>query len=494
MVYPSFEEAGRKAAGVDFVPVAMETFADMETPVSVFKRFKDTSPYCFLLDSVEGGEKWARYSFIAKDPLLTIRVKDQTTVIQYRDGRVENIRGNPYQIVQDLMSNYKGAKVESMPRLSGGIVGFFGYDLIRSIENLPNPPKDDLDVPTCHFMLVDETIVFDHLQQKLVLIVNMPTKGDLRLNYDRTVERLKVMDQTIRESAAVQRIKDDDRETAPEKAQVQSNISKEDFCDLVAKAKEYINNGDIFQIVLSQRFSMPALHDPLDVYRYLRVSNPSPYMYFLKFKDYCIVGSSPEMLVRCENGIVETCPIAGTRKRGETEEADRKLEEELLEDPKELAEHIMLVDLGRNDIGKVAKFGTVEVSDYMSVLRYSQVMHIGSTVRGEMREDKTSFDALMAVLPAGTLSGAPKIRAMEIIDELETTQRSIYGGAIGFIAFDGSLDCCIAIRTILFKDGMAYVQAGCGVVADSVPEREYEETENKARAVIKALQEVGGII
>lgn len=494
MIYPSFEEARAKAADVDFVPVAMETFADMETPVSVFKRFNETSSYCFLLDSVEGGEKWGRYSFIGKDPLLTIRVKGQTAVIQYRDGRAERIEGNPYKTVEDIMSNYKGAKVDGMPRFSGGIVGFFGYDLIRSVEDLPNPPKDDLNVPTCHFMLVDETIVFDHLKQKLVLIVNMPTKGDLRLNYDHTIERLQAMGRAIRDSGSFQRISDNSTKAVSKVPQVQSNINKADFCALVAKAKEYINNGDIFQIVLSQRFSMPALNDPLDVYRYLRVSNPSPYMYFLKFNDYCIVGSSPEMLVRCENGIVETCPIAGTRKRGETVEEDQRLEEELLKDPKELAEHIMLVDLGRNDIGKVAKFGTVKVTDYLSILRYSQVMHIGSTVRGEMRENKTSFDALMAVLPAGTLSGAPKIRAMEIIDELEPAQRSIYGGAVGFIAFDGSLDCCIAIRTILFKDGMAYVQAGCGVVADSVPEKEYEETENKARAVIKALQEVGGLI
>jgi anthranilate synthase component 1 len=268
-------------------------------------------------------------------------------------------------------------------------------------------------------------------------------------------------------------------------------MEPEYFHEIVRKAKAYINNGDIFQVVLSQRFQLPADIEPLNVYRYLRISNPSPYMYFLKFDDYCLVGASPEMLLRYENGMIETCPIAGTRKRGNTAEEDQQLEKELLADPKELAEHAMLVDLGRNDIGKVAKFGTVEVTEYMSVLRYSHVMHLGSTVRGELREDLSAFDALMSVLPAGTLSGAPKIRAMEIIDELEPTMRGPYGGAIGFISFNGSMDSCITIRTILFKDSSAYFQAGCGIVADSVPETEYEETQIKAGALLKALREAG---
>ncbi|NLI93161.1 MAG: anthranilate synthase component I [Peptococcaceae bacterium] len=492
MIYPSLEEALLKAQNVDFVPVALETFADMETPVSVFKRFNDTSSYCFLLDSVEGGEKWARYSFIGKDPLLTIRIQGSSAVLLYRDGSAERREGNPYRIIEEMMNRYKGANVDGMPRLSGGLVGFFGYDLIRSVENLPNPPHDDLDVPACHFMLVDETIVFDHLKQKLVLIVNMPTKGDLELNYAHTVERLYALARTIKDSGSLAKVSRNSHNNCGP-LEVQSNMEKEYFKKIVLKAKEYITNGDIFQVVLSQRFHLPADVEPLNVYRYLRVTNPSPYLYFLKFDDYSLVGASPEMLLRCENGVIETCPIAGTRKRGKTEEEDQRLERELLEDPKELAEHAMLVDLGRNDIGKVAKFGTVQVTEYMNILRYSHVMHLGSVVRGELREDRTSFDALMSVLPAGTLSGAPKIRAMEIIDELEPTRRGIYGGAIGFISFNGSMDSCITIRTILFKDDKAYVQAGCGIVADSVPENEYEETKIKAGALLKALREAGNL-
>jgi len=492
MIYPSLEEVLRKAQDADFVPVAMETFADMETPVSVFKRFNDTSSYCFLLDSVEGGEKWARYSFIGKDPLLTIRIKDNAAVLQHRDGSSERLEGNPYKMVEQVMKRYKGAHVDGMPRLSGGLVGFFGYDLIRSVENLPHPPQDDLDVPTCHFMLVDETIVFDHLKQKLVLIVNMPTKGDLTLNYEHTLDRLHALARTIKDSGSSVKFSNNQIYSSSE-SEIQSNMDKAYFQQIVLQAKEYIKNGDIFQVVLSQRFNLKTDIEPLNVYRYLRVSNPSPYMYFLKFDDYCLVGASPEMLLRCENGIIETCPIAGTRMRGKTDEEDNRLEKELLQDPKELAEHAMLVDLGRNDIGKVAKFGTVQVTEYMKVLRYSHVMHLGSNVRGTLREDKTPFDALMAVLPAGTLSGAPKIRAMEIIDELEPTRRGIYGGAIGFISFNGSIDSCITIRTILFKNERAYVQAGCGIVADSVAENEYEETRLKAGALLKALREAGSL-
>ena len=492
MIYPSFEEARTKALGVDFVPIAMEIFADTETPVSVFQRFNDTNSYCFLLDSVEGGEKWARYSFIGKDPLLTIRTKDNQATLQYRNGRVEKIEGNPYKVVETIMQRYRGAKVEGIPRLSGGLVGFFGYDLIRSVEKLPTPPEDDLNLPTCHFMIVDEIIAFDHLKQKLLLVINMPTEGNLQLNYDNTIERLNSLERTIRNSRSYQPYIDKKNPPA-NTPDISSNMDKNYFSKIVEKAKEYIVNGDIFQVVLSQRFSMPFMNKVLDVYRYLRVSNPSPYMYFLKFDDYSIVGASPEMLVRCEDGLVETCPIAGTRKRGKTASEDLEIEKDLINDSKELAEHVMLVDLGRNDLGKISKFGTVKVTEYMKVLHYSQVMHIASTVCGELREGLTVFDALQAVFPAGTLSGAPKIRAMEIIDELEPTKRGIYGGAIGFLSFDGNLECCITIRTILFKDGMAYIQAGAGIVADSIPAKEYEETENKAGALIRALKEAGDI-
>jgi anthranilate synthase component I len=493
MVYPSFEDVKIKAEGFDYVPVAMDEMADTDTPVSVFMRFKDTSPYCFLLDSVEGGEKWARYSFIGHDPILTLRIKDGTAVLQHRGGTVEKMKGNPFRIVQSVLSRFRSAPVEGLPTLSGGAVGFFSYDLVRCIEKLPGPPPDDLNLPDCHFIVADEMIVFDHLKQKLTLIVNMPTAGDMELNYQRASERLLTISRVLHSS----RWMAGGPQAAPNlaaNAEPKSNMSRDYYCDMVKKAKEYILNGDIFQVVLSQRLTVPAPQDPFDVYRRLRVSNPSPYMFFLKFDGYCIAGASPEILVRCEDGIVETCSLAGTRGRGKTPEEDAAIEAELLQNEKELAEHRMLVDLGRNDLGKVSEFGSVKVVQSQKILRYSHVMHISSIMQGKLRADLNSFDALMAVLPAGTLSGAPKIRSMEIIDELEPTRRGPYGGAIGYISFDGNMDCCITIRTIVFKGGKAYVQAGAGIVADSDPEAEYEETLSKAGAPLKALREAGNAI
>ncbi len=493
MVFPKKDEAMKLSEGNHFVPIVLETVADMETPVSVFKRFKDTSPYCFLLDSVEGGEKWARYSFIGRDPLLKVCIQGQETVIERRDGYTRKVMGNPFDTLQELMSGYKGASVSGIPRLSGGAVGFFGYDLVRSVEYLPNPPADKLHVPDGHFMIVDEMIVFDHLRQKLQIIVNMRTDGDLSLQYNKTVERLYAIERTIMDTAhhggGSGRIKRFCNVSKPV-----SDTTKEQYMAMVDTAKKHIVNGDIFQVVLSRRMSVETDADPFDVYRVLRVVNPSPYMYFLKFDDYCLAGASPEMLVRFEDGLLETCPIAGTRPRGATPEEDKQLEKDLLSDEKELAEHMMLVDLGRNDIGKIAKFGTVKPVDMLNIARYSHVMHITTLVQGVAREGINAFDALKAVLPAGTLSGAPKIRAMEIIDSLEPSRRGPYGGAIGYISFDGNLDSCITIRTILFKDGKAIMQTGAGIVADSVPETEFLETESKAGALMKALAEIGATI
>jgi anthranilate synthase component 1 len=485
MAYPSLEEVMKTAGGFDFVPVAEDLPADTETPVSVFMRFKDASPYCFLLDSVEGGEKWARYSFIGRDPLLTLRVKDGIAALEHRGGAVEQLRGNPFEIIRGVMGRFRAAKTPGLPRFAGGAVGFFGYDLVRSVENLPNPPPDDLGVPDCHLLLVDEVLAFDHLRQKLTLIINMPTAGDIPSNYRRACERIAEIARALREPAVCPQ-----PEPGPAKrAEPERNMTRERYCGLVRRAKEYIVSGDIFQVVLSQRLTLPAPRDPFEVYRRLRVSNPSPYMFFLKFGGYCLAGASPEMLVRVEGDAVETCPLAGTRARGKTPEEDAAIEAELLRDEKELAEHRMLVDLGRNDLGKVSEFGTVRLPQYLKVLRYSHVMHISSIVQGKLLPEKTALDALTAVLPAGTLSGAPKIRAMEIIDELEPTRRGPYGGAAGYVSFDGNMDCCITIRTVLFKDGKATMQAGAGIVADSVPEAEYEESLNKAGALLQALRE-----
>jgi len=493
MFYPNLDEVKTLSTQYNLIPVTMEVYADMETPISLFKRFED-SGYCFLLESVEGGEKWARYSFIGRNPFLIIKSSNNKTLIEDKSGLSRTEEGNPIEILKKLIQNYKSPEIQGTPRFNGGAVGFFGYDLIRYYENLPNVPEDDLNLPESHFMFADEVIVFDHLKQKIHIIVNMHVNGNVERAYNSTTDRIKDIYREIISSRW--KIADNFKPEFGEKKKefkYTSNITKEEYCENVVKAKQYIRDGDIFQVVLSQRLCVETDQKPFNVYRVLRIINPSPYMYYLKFKDYCLVGSSPEMLVRVENGTVETCPIAGTRKRGNTKLEDETLEKELLADEKELAEHTMLVDLGRNDIGKVSKYGSVTVKDLMHIEKYSHVMHIATNVQGEIREDKTQFDALMSILPAGTLSGAPKVRAMEIIDEMESVKRGPYGGAIGYLSFNGHLDSCITIRTLVFKDGKAYVQAGAGIVADSVPEKEYEETLSKAGALLKALEEVGEI-
>ncbi|MDP4182850.1 MAG: anthranilate synthase component I [Bacillota bacterium] len=493
MFYPHLSEVINLSKEYNIIPVTMEVYADMETPISLFKRFED-SEYCFLLESVEGGEKWARYSFIGRNPFLVVKSSGGKSYIKDRNGNESVQEGNPIETIRGLVGKYRGADIKELPRFNGGAVGFFGYDLIRYYENLPNVPEDDLKLPESHFMFTDEVIVFDHLKQKIHIIVNLHVNNNLERAYNSVTERIKTIYKEVLSTRwkVNENIKYDFTESKKE-INFTSNISKEKFCGNVIKAKQYIKDGDIFQVVLSQRLCVETEHDPLNIYRVLRVINPSPYMYYLKFSDYRLIGSSPEMLVRVENGYAETCPIAGTRKRGETKEQDEALEKDLLSDHKELAEHTMLVDLGRNDIGKVSKYGTVKVKDLMHIEIYSHVMHIVTNVVGELSDDKTPFDALMSVLPAGTVSGAPKVRAMEIIDELENVKRGPYAGAIGYLSFNGNLDSCITIRTMVLKDKKAYIQAGAGIVADSEPEKEYEETINKAKALIKALEEVGSI-
>ncbi len=499
MFYPMLEDVKTLSQQYNLIPVSMEVYADMETPISLFKRFEE-SKYCFLLESVEGGEKWARYSFIGRNPFLTIKSAGSKIFIEDQNGNTSEEVGNPIEVLKKLMNNYNGPDLPSLPRFNGGAVGFFGYDLIRHYENLPDVPDDDLNLPESHFMFTDEVIVFDHLKQKIHIIANLHIDKNrpnynIERSYNSVLNRIKEIYKEILSTRW--KIADNfkpDFDNKNKDFSYTSNMTKERYCENVMKAKKYIVDGDIFQVVLSQRLCVETEQDPLNVYRVLRIINPSPYMYYLKLNDYRIVGSSPEMLTRVEDGIVETCPIAGTKPRGKTNQEDEALEQELLSDEKEIAEHTMLVDLGRNDIGKVSKYGSVQVKNLMHVEKYSHVMHLVTNVQGELREDKTPFDALMSILPAGTLSGAPKVRAMEIIDELETVKRGPYGGAIGYLSFNGNLDSCITIRTMIFKGNKAYVQSGAGIVADSVPETEFEETLNKAKALLKALEEVGEIL
>ncbi len=486
----TLDEVKSLAEEYNIIPLTVECYADMDTPISVFKRMQ-TERDCFLLESIGDSQVTARYSFIGRNPFISFENYGNVVTITDYSGKTETYEGKPMEELRRLVERYKAPKLDNIPSFNGGAVGFFAYDIIRQYENLPNIPEDDLHIPDMHFMFTDEIIAFDHKRQKIVIIVNIHAEGDIETQYRKAADRLMDIQLEMADlSALTVREKRQYREPSAPK----SNMTKEEFCANVEKAKEYIKNGDIFQVVLSQRFSVETSVSPFNTYRALRLINPSPYMYYLNFGEYQIVGASPEMLVRVENGVVQTGPIAGTRPRGKTIEEDIALEKELLADEKEIAEHTMLVDLGRNDIGKVSEFGSVKVTRFKYVERFSHVMHIISDVEGKLRSDKTCFDALASALPAGTLSGAPKIRAMEIIDELEKNKRSSYGGAIGYISFNGSFDSCITIRTGLFKNGKAYVQAGGGIVYDSIPENEYQESVNKASAVLRAIEEAGDII
>lgn len=490
MFYPDFEGACALAKEYNTIPVTTEFYADMDTPISVFQRLQ-TDRFCFLLESADGSKNTrARYSFIGRSPFLTLKAYGRDIHLTDCRGHTVRLTGDPLEELRRQCEKYRSPVLPGIPAFSGGSVGYFAYDVIRLTEHLPHVPQDDLKVPDLHFLFTDELVVFDHLKQKLVLVVNMHTDLDLRLQYERAVKRLiEIQGELSAAPSPLRRGAADYRRPSHPK----SNLTKEQFCGMVEKAKEYIKNGDIFQVVLSQRFETRFDCSPFSAYRAIRLINPSPYMYYLKFDHYAIAGASPELLVKAEDGTVRTSPIAGTRKRGKTPEEDGALEQSLLADQKENAEHTMLVDLGRNDIGKVSEFGSVQVSRFKYVQRFSHVMHLTSDVSGRLRKGLTPFDALRSVLPAGTLSGAPKIRAMEIIDRLEPTKRCTYGGAIGYIGFNGSLDSCITIRTALFCGGKAYVQAGGGIVADSVPENEYEESVNKSMAMLKAIEKAGDL-
>jgi len=473
MSYPSEKEFLKLAKKGNLIPVYREILADLETPASAFMKI-DKGRYSYLLESVEGAEKLARYSFMGSAPSLVFKAKGKK---------------DPLLEIKKIMDRYRFVPVKGLPRFCGGLVGFLGYDTVRFFERLPDKNPDDLKIADSIFVLTDTLLIFDHLRHTIKIVSNVFTedkksKAALLKSYKQAtakIEKIIKQLQTGRVHAA-KAVKC----RAPLK--IQSNFSKKAFKESVSKAKKYIRSGDIVQTVLSQRLKVKIKADAFNIYRVLRSINPSPYMYYLKFGDVKIVGSSPEIMVRCEDGVAEVRPIAGTRPRGATARQDASLEKELLRDPKERAEHVMLVDLGRNDIGRVCEFSSVKVPEFMTVEKYSHVMHIVSDVVGRLKKGKTQYDLLRATFPAGTVTGAPKIRAMEIIDELENKRRGPYAGAIGYFSFSGNIDTCITIRTILIKDGYAYVQAGAGIVADSVPEREYQETLNKARAMFKAIE------
>ena len=487
MYFPSLEEFRTKALRGNLVPVYREILADMETPVSALRKI-DNGEYAFLLESVEGGENIAQYSFLGSNPSLIFWSKNNT-VTTVRNGatdRRDEVE-DPFEELRKLMAEFRPVKVEGLPRFHGGAVGFVSYDMVRFFEQVPDTTTDDRQLPDCFFMITDTILVFDHVNHKIKVVSNAHINGGKQAVDEAYGEATAKIDEIISALKRPVEYKSPARGQWDEDA-VKSNFTGEEYEKVVEAAKEYIKAGDIVQVVPSQRLSVPVSADPFDIYRALRAVNPSPYMYYLKLGDVEIAGSSPEVMVRTEEGQVTTRPIAGTTHRGSTEDEDKELAEELLADPKEQAEHVMLVDLGRNDVGRVCEYGSVKVDELMVIEKYSHVMHIVSNVVGKLRSDKDAFDVLRACLPAGTVSGAPKIRAMEIIDELEPSRRGTYAGAVGYFSFSGNSDTAIAIRTIMIKDGIAYVQAGGGVVAYSVPEKEYQETMNKARACVRAIQ------
>lgn len=488
MLYPDKREVEEMLREYAVVPVFYEILSDSCTPINIFNSLKQDEEDCFILESVDNSQKWGRYSFIGVHPKMELKIKDGKAVT-IEDGHVAvRLVKDPAAYLSDLMAKYRSPAFPNRPKMTGGLVGYFGYDMVRYMEKtLTHAPQDDLDMPDCHLMLYDEIVAFDHLTNKAVIILNIYADGDLGGQYEACTQHAAEIAGKISSFMPVQHM--------PHKGKISvcSNVTQEQFMENVEKAQEYIKNGDIFQVVLSQRFEISNPPDSFDVYRVLRASNPSPYLFYFKLRGYSIAGASPEMLVNVTGGIVTTKPLAGTIRRGRTDEEDAELERVLLSDPKERAEHTMLVDLGRNDVGRVSKFGTVEVTKFMEVEKYSKVMHLMSDVKGILQDGLSAVDALMSVLPAGTLSGAPKVRAMEIIDELENERRGLYGGTVGYLGFDGNIDTCIAIRTVLFKDSKAYVQAGAGIVADSDPEKEFAETENKALAAVNAVKEAAAL-
>jgi anthranilate synthase component I len=487
----SFEEFRGLAAKGNLIPLYQEILADFETPVSAFSKI-DHGASAYLLESVEGGEKWARYSFLGSGTPIVIFEQDGEVVVKKAAQRnrlriSQRDNETPLDRVRQVMAAYRPVTVPGLPRFVGGAVGYLSYDVVGYFETLPSRRKEDAGLPLVAFLLTDTLLIFDNVAQMIKVVANA------HIGSDKPAEiRRAYADATARIDAMIRRLKKPHRRRpSPRRKKPMtftSNMSRADFEKMVTRTKEYIRAGDVVQTVVSQRWETNIQTTPFEIYRALRVINPSPYMYYLRVGGVELVGSSPETLVRCEDGRVSLRPIAGTRRRGLTEEDDQRLEQELLVDEKERAEHVMLVDLGRNDVGRVATQGSVQVEGFMKVERYSHVMHLVTQVTGKLDPARSSYDVLQACFPAGTVSGAPKIRAMEIIDEMEPTRRGPYAGAVGYFSFSGNMDMCINIRTIVIKGRRAYVQAGAGIVADSEPEREYDETCNKARAMMQAIE------
>ncbi len=489
MYQPSFTEFETLAKKGNLIPVYREILADVETPVSVLMKLQNKD-HVYLLESVEGGEKWGRYSFLGTDAGVVFKVHGDKVIIE-ENGRVttREHKGNPLLFLRELLNRYKPVAVPGLPRFYGGAVGYLGYEMVRYFEKLPPSPPDDLNLDESIFVISDSLMIFDNVRHTIKVVACAFTENTDSIEecYAASCRKIEDMIETISAAAS--------HKTAPAQGgevNFKSNMTPDQYKAAIEKAKKYIVAGDIIQAVLSQRFETDCRSNPIDLYRALRFINPSPYLFFLKMDDLILIGSSPEVMVRKEEETMELRPIAGTRKRGKTEQEDRALSDELLSDEKERAEHVMLVDLGRNDLGRVAQTGTVQVNQYMVVEKYSHVMHLVSNVRAQLAKGKDAFDVLAATFPAGTLTGAPKVRAMEIINELEKVKRGPYGGAVGYFSFSGNMDLCITIRTMVLKNGRVYVQAGAGIVYDSVPESEHQESLNKSRGMLQAVRLAAG--
>jgi len=492
MYQPTLKEFLKLSGRHNLIPVYKEINADLDTPVSAYLKMQ-RSDYSFLLESVEGQEKIARYSFLGSNPRLIIKTKGSSIQIVYPEKSIVRkfvTKTTPLDEIRKIMRRFKAASLKGLPRFSGGLVGYIGYDMVRFFEEIPDKNPDDIKEFDAVLFFTDTILIFDHVNHNIKIVNNviLPNGGKALSKkrkeaiYNSAIKKIEALEKEFSHPQTTKAAK-----SKPYATGIKSNLTKLEFERMVLKAKEYIRKGDIIQVVLSQRFEIKIKNDPFNIYRNLRSLNPSPYMFFLKAKELVLAGASPEMLVRCEGSVVETRPIAGTRPRGKTPEDDLRLEAELLKDKKELAEHIMLVDLGRNDLGRICESGKVKVTEFMKVEKYSHVMHIVSEVKGALDKKYDIYDVLGACFPAGTVTGSPKIRAMEIIDELENTRRGTYAGCVGYFSFSHNMDTCITIRTIAIKNNMAYVQAGAGIVADSVPAKEYHESINKAKALLEAI-------